>query len=395
MPIPSSLANYLILALSLCLGAMSTALASPLYDIYMQHWQISTSQIGYAFIAYMLGVVFSLLFLNGLIGKNGFKKTTILGLSISILGLLYSAYATNIWHLSMARFLIGISSGLLTTATVVGMARIYPFANRMQADKISAMLTILGFGLGPLLGGLIADHTALPLQMPYLIVAVCSILTLLACCFIQEQWSRQSLADPFSVWNVPKNPHARSLFYSAGITAMCCFACFSLYAALAGTFIAQLPITKSATLVGSSISIILFISVMTQFAAKRFAEISSMKTGLILLVAACLLLFYAQASQHLWALFGSILLIGMGHGLSTSTAYFFAGKIMKKEANPRVFSSFLLLGYQGTIWPILLSSVLIDHYGMLTSIISFSILIFCGALWVNLKLNKKLLQIAI
>lgn len=171
----SSVFEYSILTLSLCLGAMSTALASPLYAIYMQQWHISTTHIGYAFISYMCGVVFTLLFLNGLIAKVGFKKTTIFGMGISILGLLYSALAPDIVHLIAARFLIGISSGLLCTATLVGLARTYPFAQKQHADKVSALLTVTGFGLGPLVGGLIADHSQQPLVMPYLVITVFSI----------------------------------------------------------------------------------------------------------------------------------------------------------------------------------------------------------------------------
>lgn len=221
----------------------------------MQEWQVNTSQIGYAFITYMFGVVFTLLFLNGLIGKIGFKKTTIIGLIISISGLIYSAFAPNILHLCQARFLIGISSGLLCTATLVGLAKTYPFGNRKHADKVSAMLTMVGYGLGPLVGGIIADHTQSPLIMPYTIIAGFSILTLIGCFFIHKEPASSAFVPKSNIWNPPAHSIDKRLFWAAGVAAMCCFASFSLYAALAGIFIEKLPITKSATLVGASIAI--------------------------------------------------------------------------------------------------------------------------------------------
>lgn len=55
---------------------------------------------------------------------------------------------------------------------------------------------------------------------------------------------------------------------------------------------------------------------------------------------------------------------------------------MTQKEPPAIFSTFLLLGYQGTIWPVLLSSVLIDHFGIMLSLAVFSLLIFVAAIWI-------------
>jgi MFS family permease len=386
----SSYLEYFILTLSLCLGAISTALASPLYSIYMQEWQITTSQISYAFTSYMFGVVFTLLFLNGLIGLIGFKKTTMIGLVISILGLFYSAFAPNILHLCLARFLIGMSSGLLCTATLVGLAKTYPFANKRNADKASAMLTVFGFGLGPLVGGMIADHSLTPLVMPYTIIAGFSLLALIGCLFIHNEPTSPLLMSKKKIWNSPASSINKSLFWAAGISAACCFASFSLYAALAGSFIEKLPLPKSATLVGASIAIILFISAITQFTSKKMAEFFSIKLGLMTLILACISLLAAQSIQSNLCLVLSVFLMGVGHGLTTAPAYYFIGQISNREGKSNIFSSFLLIGYQGTIWPVLLCSVLIDHFGVIFAIVCFCILIAMGAGWVFTVLTAKL-----
>jgi len=54
------------------LGLLNTVLANPLYPIYMENWYISTMAIGYAFITYMVDVVFSLLFSNDLSAKYSY-----------------------------------------------------------------------------------------------------------------------------------------------------------------------------------------------------------------------------------------------------------------------------------------------------------------------------------
>ena len=375
-----SFAEYSILALCLCLGALSTALASPLYSIYVLSWKISTSQIGYAFIAYMFGVVFTLLFLNGWISRFGYKTTVIRGLVISILGLVCSAYASDIWQLCAARFLIGISSGLLCTATVIGLAHKYPFERPSQAGKISSLLTVLGFGLGPILGGLMADHSALPLFTPYIVIAVISTFALIACYFIQAPVVKKT-ASGIRLWSPPVAPDERRLFWICSVIGACCFAAFSLYAALAGTFLHALPLSPSATLTGASISLILLVSFLSQLFSKYLNEITCLKVGGIALVLGCFSLFLAQWSEQLPFLALSVLLMGIGHGLSLNPAYFFMSKLAEKQQSG-VFSSFLLVAYQGTIWPILLSSLIIDYFNVLTSVAVFSGLILLLISWV-------------
>lgn len=373
--------EYIILCFCLCLGVLSTALASPLYAIYAAEWHISTSQIGYAFIAYMLGVVFSLLFFNNSSNKFGFKKVMMMGLIICIASLAYSAIAPNVWHLCLARFFIGISSGLLCTSTIVGLALKFPFANKANAGKISSVITVFGFGLGPLIGGIIADHSINPLSTPYWIIAALSFITLCFSPLISYQHTLPKAITKSHVWNTPQSKQLRKIFFPCALTACCAFAIFSLYAALAGTFISQLPLKQSATLTGISISVILFISTLTQFCFKGLHEAKSLMMGLGIIVLGCLSLILAQFTGSVIWLFISIILIGFGHGLALNPAYYFMGMITQKE-NPAIFSTFLLIAYQGTIWPILLSSIIIDHYGVMASLVTFSVLILVTVIWI-------------
>lgn len=170
MQTPKSSVQYCIISFALCLAALSTALASPLYAIYEQEWGVSTSQIGYIFISYMLGVVFSLLFLNKLNAIYHYKNVILVSLALTILGLMLSALASSVWLLGFSRFLIGIASGLITTAAMVGLKDQYPFRNKALAEKLTSIITVLGFGLGPLVGGILADHTVRPLADPYWII---------------------------------------------------------------------------------------------------------------------------------------------------------------------------------------------------------------------------------
>lgn len=381
--------EYFILCLSLCLGVLSTALASPLYPIYADHWGINTTQIGYAFVAYMLGVVFSLLFFNQATHKYGFKKVVCVGLGMCIAALIYSALSSNIYHLCTSRFLIGISSGLLSTSTVIGLNLKYPFSKPALAGKITSVITVFGFSLGPLIGGLIADHSTSPLTMPYYVIVTISCFVFVACFFIHYQHTKPSSHTTTKVWNIPQHSEYKLLFFVCSVAALCSFAVFSLYAALSGTFLSTLPLAQSATLTGLSISIILFISTLTQFFLKGLKESLSLASGLISLLLGCILLISSQILQQQYLLLCSVLIIGLGHGLTLNPAYYFITKMTQLE-NPAIFSTFLLIAYQGTIWPILVSSTLIDQFSIPVALSIFSFIIFIATIWIfkHLKILK-------
>ena len=67
-------------------GTMGTALASPLYPLYQQLWQLQPSDITTMFIAYMGGTLLPILFLGRLSDSLGFAKVLRAGLLLVLMG---------------------------------------------------------------------------------------------------------------------------------------------------------------------------------------------------------------------------------------------------------------------------------------------------------------------
>ncbi|MFV5440498.1 MFS transporter [Acinetobacter oleivorans] len=393
MQTPKSSVQYCIISFALCLAALSTALASPLYAIYEQEWGVSTSQIGYIFISYMLGVVFSLLFLNKLNAIYHYKNVILVSLALTILGLMLSALASSVWLLGFSRFLIGIASGLITTAAMVGLKDQYPFRNKALAEKLTSIITVLGFGLGPLVGGVLADHTVRPLADPYWIIIFFSLLIFISVFWVKPRFKiekKYQLNELLKLQGLALPQVAsRKVFWVCSVAALCSFGAFSLYAALAGTFIKELPIKSSATLTGVSISIILFVSVLSQLFCKSFKELHVLYAGLLALLLGTISLVMAEIEHIVWFLLISILLTGMGHGFTLSAVYHFIGNMMDREKNPLIFSSYLFIAYQGTIWPVILSSYFIEYFGVVITLGLIAALLMVTIVWLMHQLKFK------
>lgn len=361
---------FLMVSLALCIGTMGTALASPLYPIYQQLWHLLPSHITYIFVTYMLGCLATLLFLGRTSNSIGFLKTLELGLVIITLGLLLSMFANNVLWLSLGRFIIGIASGLMTTSALIGLMWSIPESHKSHAPQLSSVITAVGFGLGPLVGGLIAQFSATPLFTPYIPIIVGAML-----CFVgllrlpQPEFSAQA----FSIAPHLERPEAQFHveFYITGLTAFCAFAAFSLFASLSPSFVQFIIPWHGPLVSGLAITCILLISAMVQYFSRSIPARKCLNYGLYTLLFSLLILGLCIYLHWSFLFFISDVLVGVGHGLALIGAFGLIHAMTNLHNRAAVMSTYLFVAYLGTILPILAVGYLADHFGLTASVLSF------------------------
>ena len=107
---------------ALVVGVMGAALISPLYALYQQAWQLQASDISMIYVLYMCGGMFALLFLGRLPDRIGFQKVLLCFLLLTLAGTVISMFAWNLPSLIVGRFMVGISSSLITISATAGLA---------------------------------------------------------------------------------------------------------------------------------------------------------------------------------------------------------------------------------------------------------------------------------
>lgn len=141
-------------------GVMGTALISPLYALYKETWQLQTSDISLIYVIYMGGALCGLLFLGRLPDRVDFRPMMQWGLALSLLGTFASMMAWNMGSLIAGRFIVGIASSMLTTSATLGLSSLAPPGQVQRTAVITGFLMAFGFGLGPLLGGIMGPSSA-------------------------------------------------------------------------------------------------------------------------------------------------------------------------------------------------------------------------------------------
>lgn len=377
---------FITVSLALCIGTIGTALASPLYPLYQAVWHLMPSDITYIFVAYMFGCMTTLLFLGRTSNTIGYIRTLQIGLFIAVLGLILSVFAQQAVVLGVGRFIIGIASGLISTSAMMGLMYTIPESHQQHAAQISSIVTVIGFGLGPFIGGSIAQFSEYPLITPYVPIIILASVSLISLFSIRVP---SSIKQPFSIAPRLETPETRykAIFYIGGFTAFCAFANFSLFASLAPSFIQNIIPWHGPLVSGITISSILMFSAFAQIYSRRYNMHQSINQGLIAMAMSLVLLALCMALQQSFLFFVSVILVGWGHGAGLIGAFAVMQRITSNTNRAAVISTYLFIAYLGTILPIVSVGYISDHFGFTLGVLSFCIGV--GLLCIYLLMKYK------
>lgn len=369
---PQSWRSFYMVSLALCIGTIGTALASPLYPIYQQLWHLVPSQITYIFVAYMFGCMTTLLFLGRSSNSFGFIRTLQAGLCFAVVGLGLSIFADNTYLLGFGRFIIGIASGLISTSAMLGLIYTIPDSHKQHAAQLCSIITVLGFGLGPFIGGTIAQFSQYPLITPYVPVIIAALFSIWGLFHIKAISCEK---QPFSIAPRLELPQVqyKKLFYIASFTAFCAFGSFSLFASLAPSFIKEIIPWRGPMVSGTTIASILLISASTQLIARNLNMHKLLNWGLISLLFSFMILSLCMSMHWGKLFFVSVLFLGIGHGLALLGAFALIHHMTNIDNRAAVVSTYLFIAYFGTIVPIILAGWLSDHFGLKVGVFGFCI----------------------
>ncbi|MBF5004366.1 MFS transporter [Diaphorobacter caeni] len=374
---------------SMCVGVMGTALASPLYPIYQTEWNLRPSDITHVFVLYMFGVLISLMFLGRLTQRFGFLPILRAGLIVMTAGVAISALAWNVPSFMVARMLIGLASGMITTSASVGMVQASPGKDPRRIAALTTVAMTLGFGIGPLLGGVMAQWVPHPLVTAYIPTMLMGALAVYALFQLRAEPVAQPLDehDPDATVDNTRAlagwmptltfPPARGRrqFWLASMGAFSAFGMFSLYSSLAPSFMKELVPWSGPAVSGLSIAMILFLSSAFQYAVRNFRTKRVVLTSESALALCNVLLMLTIHSGEAWLFIAAVLVTAFGHGLANVGGMGVVAKLTTPAERAGLLSSYLIIGYMGTIVPIIAVGWLADRLGLHTALI-----IFCSSM---------------
>lgn len=153
--------------IALLIFTMGTSIVTPLFPLYQAQFNLTDGQVTLLFAAYTLTVVPTMLVMGGVSDRFGRKKVMAPAMVCITVASLVMAFATNVPMLFTGRILQGLAIGSFLgvgTAFIVDHARI---GEKAWAAVVAGLAFRLGFGLGPGMAGVIAQHSSEPIRRPF------------------------------------------------------------------------------------------------------------------------------------------------------------------------------------------------------------------------------------
>lgn len=353
-----------LLALGLFMVTFAVNIQAPLYNVYAAKSGVGATAVTIAFAAYVGGLMPTLLLLGGLSDRIGRRIPITVAL---ILGVLATALLVHIpsWEsLIIARFMLGVGTGLATTAGTAYMTEIIGAGQARKAAQIVTSATSLGFG-----GGALATGISLSLQGPTLLPASYISLFVAAplLAFIVLTLPRADCPRSVSLLRLPIFPTGTWIFGAA----------MALAWSTTGMTIAVIPLELTANGLGGWTGLVIFLAIFVGFLcqpiARRMTNDHALALGFILIPLGFLVLL-----AGVWLNMLTLVLIGTC--ITSAASYGFTylaslAEVSMRAPNDvaRATAGLFVFAYFGFSLPVIASGALADKLGLLSAMVVFTV----------------------
>lgn len=326
----------------------------PSLPLYAQAFGVPASAIGMAVGIYGLARFVVALPSGKLADVMGRRPTIALGGLISGLGNLWCAFATSYPEFLVARFVAGFGAGLIVTTGHVVLADISTPEKRGRMLAVYQGTFIFAVGIGPLPGGLLADHYGL--AAPFIGTGCASLAAMVIAWFVvpeTREFARQRAA---SVGVMPPfMTQLRLMTGQIGYLLVCVIAFMNAFIRTGGLF-AVVPLVAASTY-GMSSGEVGFVMVLGSVAGllaaypagalsdrwgrKAIIVPSTVLTGLVMVL-------FSSAPNVLW-FSAAFVLWGIATSIGGAAPATYAGDSAPKGMNAAALSTFRMAGDAGYV----------------------------------------------
>lgn len=357
------LVPVVLLALGLFTVTFAVNLQAPLYGVYAAGSDVGATAVTVAFAAYVAGLMPTLLLLGGLSDRIGRRVPIALALMLGAVATALLVLVPAWESLVIARVLLGIGTGLATTAGTAYMAEMLGGDRARSAALVVTSATSLGFG-----GGALATGVSLGVQGPTLLPMsyVALFMTAPVLALVALTLPRVDRPRRVSLLRLPVFPAGTWVFGAA----------MALAWSTTGMTIAVVPLELAASELGGWTGLVIFLAIFVGFLCQPFARRMSNGRALALgfvLIPAGFLVLLAGVWLH------ALALVLLGTCITSAASYGFTYLAALSEVSlrapddrARAAAGLFVWAYVGFSLPVIASGALADALGLPAAMVAFA-----------------------
>ncbi|HWH15110.1 MAG TPA: MFS transporter [Miltoncostaeaceae bacterium] len=365
----------------LVLFAIGTSLITPLIPLYQDRLRFGDTVVTLFLGCYVAALVPSMLLLGQLSDRVG-RRRVLLG-AIGVLAVAQVILVTEppLAGLLVARAVQGFATGAFFGTCTAFLVDAAPPGTRGFVATLGSVSVRLGLGLGPGLGGLIAEWADHPLRLPFelhlvaLAIAAAGVLSLPET--VQERSSR-----PLSLrLGVPAAE--RAVFWRVLVPSGMLFSLFDAVAlSLIPVFVVRTLEIDNYALVGAAGFLVLVAGAVSQLALPALRPRPAIVGGLAVASVASFGVVAGAPTGSLPLVLAAVAVTGGACGLVFKGGLDLITQIAPVEDRGKLISSYYVACYLGGFSvPLLLLGALSDLVGLTWALLALSIAAAAGSLW--------------
>lgn len=359
-----------------------SAIPTPLYVLYQARDGFSSLTITLIFAAYAVGVVASLFTVGHLSDRDGRRRWTLAAVGLNLVSVAIFLSSTSLAGLLAARFIGGLGVGALTataTAWITELhAHAHPGRDGRRAQTIATAANLGGIGVGPLVGGALAQWVDAPLRTPYVVSLVAMLIALVAVLLAPETRTPKQPRPAYRPQGIAAPAGHRAVYLAVALGAFMAFAVLGLFNSLAPAFLAGALHEPSRLLAGFAAFLVFAAAAASQTLTGDRAPRSVLGVGLASLATGVAILVASVWLEVLALFLAGAVVSGAGAGLTFKGAIGTAASLAPPAQRAEALAGIFLAGYTGLAIPVIGLGLLTQELAANVSLTLFAGLILTG-----------------
>jgi MFS family permease len=371
--------GFWLVALAFLAMASFAALPTPLYALFQRQDGFATPVITVVFAVYALGVGGSLYLVGHVSDWVGRRRMTLLATGVEILAAVVFLVWPELPGLLLARVLTGIGIGMLTATATAHLGELWalarPAAGPATAGTVASLVSLGGFGLGPLVAGVLAQFAPHPLVVPFVVFLVVLAATGLGSALVPETVTRPAEPRRWTPQRVRLPAGARTAFFVAAIGAAVAFAVNGMFMALSPSILAQVMGQTSRLAAGLVPFAVFGSAAVVPVLMTRFTRRQQLTFALVASVAGAAALAVGVLAADLPTFVAAGVVAGAAAGTLFRSAVATAAMLADPAGRGEVLAALFLIAYAGLALPVLAIGLALVWLPLVPVIVGFAAIV--------------------
>lgn len=385
--------GFWVVALVFLVVMAYSTVPTPLYPLYQAEDDFPVWVVTVIFAVYAVGVMAALYLFGHVSDWLGRRRILVIATLVAAASAILFLLFRDVAGLIAARFVNGVSVGMLTATATVHLAELRAAARPGQTVVFAASVAVVanlgGLALGPLIGGLFAEFLPSPLMLPHAVFLAVLIAGALALTRVPETVARPATAVRYRPQHLSVPATARVPFATAAFAAFAAFAVFGLFTSLAPTFLRSTFHEPDHLLAGVTAFAVFAAAAVGQLLVGRLSE----RAQLTLATTGCAVGLIAVSLGAVTGLLGVFLvggiIAGFGVGVLFKATIATVGSLADPQRRGETLALFFLIAYAGLVLPVLAVGAALTVAPAVAVLLVFAALVLAATLWASLAMRRR------